>query len=87
MNMNAWKKGAVKRMVGSVLVVGCLVVPALASAASAPEPPAAARSQTCRDITVTYVCGTQQKCDYLKGRGTVCVEVEKSCTRTERICN
>ena len=83
MNMNAWKAGAVKRVVGSVLVIGCLVLPALASAAGAPEP----RPQTCRDITVTYACGTQQKCDYLKGRGTVCVEVEKMCTKTERICS
>lgn len=42
--------------------------------------------QPCKDLTVQYVCGTEQKCDDLKGRGIVCTEVEKYCTRTERVC-
>lgn len=48
------------------------------------EPP---RQQTCRDVEITYACGTEEKCDDLPGRGVVCVEVEKLCTRTETICN
>jgi hypothetical protein len=43
-------------------------------------------SQQCKDLTVQYVCGTEQKCDYLEGRGMVCTEVEKYCTRTETVC-
>jgi len=43
-------------------------------------------TRTCRDVTVEYNCGTEQKCDDLKGAGIVCVEVAKVCTRTETIC-
>jgi len=43
-------------------------------------------SQQCKDLTIQFVCGTEQKCDYLEGRGMVCTEVEKYCTRTETVC-
>jgi hypothetical protein len=42
--------------------------------------------QQCKDLTIQYVCGTEQKCDYLEGRGMICTEVEKYCTRTETVC-
>jgi hypothetical protein len=48
------------------------------------DPPA--RERRCRDVTVQYACGTEEKCDDLPGRGVVCVEVEKLCTTTETIC-
>lgn len=48
----------------------------------------------CKTITVTYVCGTEQKCEQMKIMDsytsyhyeTVCVDVEKYCTRTETVC-
>lgn len=43
-------------------------------------------SRQCKDLTIQFVCGTEQKCDYLEGRGMVCTEVEKYCTRTETVC-
>ena len=49
-----------------------------------PEP---SRPSRCRDVTVQYACGTEEKCDDLPGRGVVCVEVEKLCTTTETICD
>jgi len=36
-------------------------------------------------MTVTYVCGTEEKC-YDLGKEQMCVEVEKSCERIENIC-
>lgn len=49
-----------------------------------PEPP---RQRSCRTIEVRYACGTEQRCDDLKGAGIVCVEVERFCTRSEEICD
>lgn len=36
-------------------------------------------------MTVTYVCGTEEKC-YFQGKKRICVEVEKRCKRLENIC-
>ncbi|MCF6291416.1 MAG: hypothetical protein L3J03_10535 [Desulfobacterales bacterium] len=36
-------------------------------------------------MTVTYVCGTEEKC-YFQGKKRICVEVEKRCERLENIC-
>jgi len=49
----------------------------------------------CKTITVRYVCGVEQKCQKVKIMDsyttyhyeTVCVDVEKYCTRTEEVCN
>ncbi len=38
-----------------------------------------------KSITVTYVCGTEEKC-YFQGKKRICVEVEKKCKRLENIC-
>lgn len=51
--------------------------------APADEPP---RQPNCRDVTLSYVCGTEEKCDDLGPKGIVCVEVERWCERTEEIC-
>lgn len=51
-----------------------------------PDTYAPRESQQCKDLAIQFVCGTEQKCDYLEGRGMVCTEVEKYCTRTEAVC-
>lgn len=85
----------------SLVVAAFLLAPAAGSAQVPPvSPPECvsgcendgggyepARQQTCRYIEVTYACGTEEKCDDLPGRGVVCVEVERFCTRTEEVCN
>jgi hypothetical protein len=61
--------------------------PACVSGCENQRDPEPARPQRCRDVTVQYACGTEEKCDDLPGRGVVCVEVEKTCTTTETICD
>ncbi|MCK4509854.1 MAG: hypothetical protein KAU27_14995, partial [Desulfuromonadales bacterium] len=38
-----------------------------------------------KGMTVTYVCGTEEKC-YDLGKEQMCVEVEKLCERIENVC-
>ncbi|MCK4622872.1 MAG: hypothetical protein KAT62_11735 [Desulfuromonadales bacterium] len=38
-----------------------------------------------KSMTVTYVCGTEEKC-YDLGKEKMCVEVEKLCERLENVC-
>lgn len=86
----------------AVVAVACAVFPLIVSAAGIPEvppptcvsncgntnsAPAAARQQTCKDITVRYACGTEQRCNTYPNRGTVCFDQEKYCTKSERVCN
>jgi hypothetical protein len=85
----------------SLVAAAALLIPLAGSAQiPPPSPPACvsgcdnddggavpARQPTCRTINVTYACGTQEKCDDLPGRGIVCVEVERMCSRSEEICD
>ena len=59
-----------------------------------PLPAEPTKPKVCRTISIQYVCGTEQKCSQVKIMDsystfhyeTVCVDVEKYCTKTEEVC-
>jgi len=84
----------------SLAVAACALLPLPGSAqVPPPSPPECvsgcggdaqaepARQRSCRTIDVRYACGTEEKCNDFPGKGIVCVEVERFCTRSEEICD